>query len=69
MSEKPEESGTAPIEVPPDAPEADALEQARPWAGDDENDLPGSLPEDAAEGDALDQERKVELGDDEEEPA
>lgn len=70
MSERPEEATDPAITVPPDAPEADALEQALPWASEDQDEeLPASLPEDAAEGDALDQARKVELGDDDEEPA
>jgi hypothetical protein len=42
--------------VPSDVPEADALEQARPWveAAEAVPDVP-ELPEDAAEADALDQ--------------
>lgn len=57
------------LHMPADAPEADALEQARPWGDDEEEDLPESIAPDEPEADALDQARSVELGDDDEEPA
>lgn len=69
MSDTPEERAERGVEIPPDAPEADALEQATPWAPEEEQDLPAAVPDDVPEGDALDQARDVNLGDDDEEPA
>lgn len=57
------------VDIPADAPEADALEQARPWGDDEEEDLPDSIAPDEPEADALDQARRADLGDEDEEPA
>ncbi len=55
------------IDLPPDAPEADALDQARPVADeDDEDSLPPAIAADEPEADALDQARTVDLEEDEE---
>jgi hypothetical protein len=42
--------------IPPDAPEADALEQAREWS-DEEDVETREIPGDAPEADVLDQQR------------
>ena len=53
-------------ELPPDAPEADALEQERGWTDDEpEATQRPKLPPDAPEGDALDQARPADLDDEE----
>ncbi len=66
MPERPEDRPLT-SDLDADASEADALEQALPWADQEEtDDLPPALPEDAAEGDALDQARTVPVPDDEE---
>lgn len=69
MSERPEGHAVPEVEIPPDAPESDVLDQARPWAPEEEEDLPASIPADAPEADALEQARTVDLGDEDEEPA
>ena len=48
--------------IPPDAPEADVLEQAREWS--DEGPVePPEIPGDAPEADVLDQQRPSPLDD------
>jgi len=42
--------------IPPDAPEADALEQAREWSDEEPAEEP-EIPGDAPEADVLDQQR------------
>jgi hypothetical protein len=42
--------------IPPDAPEADALEQARDWSDEEDIETP-EIPGDAPEADVLDQQR------------
>ena len=49
--------------IPPDAPEADALEQARQWTDDEEAVEPSEIPVDAPEADVLDQQRPSPLDD------
>ena len=50
--------------IPPDAPEADVLEQAREWS--DEGPVePPEIPGDAPEADVLDQQRPSPLDDEE----
>lgn len=53
------------VQIPADAPEADALEQARPVGDAEEEALPPRIEVDQPEADALDQARSVDLGDDE----
>ena len=48
--------------LPPDAPEADVLEQAQPW-GTEDREPGGSIPPDASEADVLDQRRPAGLED------
>lgn len=70
MSDRPVRRPLRKTDIPPDAPEADALDQARPVADeDDEEILPPALAADEPEADALDQARTVPLNDDDEEPA
>lgn len=61
------EALVAPV-IPIEAAEADVLEQVRPWAGEDDSEVPETveLPPDAAEADALDQAMTVVGGPDEE---
>lgn len=60
LNEKPGRARRVPI----DAPEADALEQEREWA--EEEEIPHvRIPIDAPEADALDQEREAGLDEDE----
>lgn len=63
-----EERPQRPIGDP--APEADALEQARDWVEEDDDEEPSkvSIPVDAPEADVLDQHRPADL-DDEDTPA
>ena len=42
--------------IPPDAPEADVLEQAREWSDEEPAEAP-EIPGDAPEADVLDQRR------------
>jgi hypothetical protein len=49
--------------IPPDAPETDALEQARQWTDDEEPAEPSEIPVDAPEADVLDQQRPSPLDD------
>ena len=60
----PSDEETPAPEVPLDAPEADVLDQERPWdpAGPV---TPPSIPIDAPEADVLEQSRPVDLDDDE----
>lgn len=69
MSDRPEDRTGPAADIPPDAPEADALEQALPWAPEEEQGTPADIPPDVPEADALDQARDADLGDDDEEPA
>ena len=48
--------------IPPDAPEADALEQAQ-WPDEEEPVEPSEIPVDAPEADVLDQQRPSPLDD------
>jgi hypothetical protein len=48
--------------IPPDAPEADVLEQAREWSDEEPADAP-EIPSDAPEADVLDQQRSSPLDD------
>ncbi|HJR44603.1 MAG TPA: hypothetical protein VJ927_03275 [Actinomycetota bacterium] len=57
------------VEIPADAPEADVLDQARPWQPETEEELPASIGIDEPEADALDQARPADLDDEPEEPA
>lgn len=66
MSDTPD--GRVDREIPGDIPEADALEQSRPWGDDEEEELPKTIRPDEPEADALDQARSAELPDDDEEP-
>lgn len=50
--------------IPPDAPEADVQEQARPWADEEPDETP-KIPLDAPEADVLDQQRSSDLDDEE----
>jgi hypothetical protein len=59
----PERKGPGPREVPPDAPEADVLEQAREWE-DDEIERPRRVPIDAPEADVLEQSLPADLDED-----
>ena len=54
---EPGEEAKAVPPIPVEAAEGDALDQARPWAGEDDSEVPEAvqLPADAAEADALDQ--------------
>ncbi len=60
-----EERPQRPIGDP--APEADALEQARDWVEDDEEEEPSKvdIPVDAPEADVIDQHRPADLDDEE----
>lgn len=50
------------VEIPPDVSEADALDQARSVAEDEEEEvLPSDIAADEPEADALDQSRRAEL--------
>lgn len=51
-----DEAGVLPV-MPAEASEADALDQARPWGGEGDSEVPEviELPPDAPEADALDQ--------------
>jgi hypothetical protein len=49
--------------IPPDAPEADALEQADQWPDDEELVETPEIPGDAPEADVLDQQRPSPLDD------
>jgi hypothetical protein len=49
--------------IPQDAPEADALDQARPSPDDEEPIEPSEIPSDAPEADVLDQQRPSPLDD------
>lgn len=54
--------------LPPDAPEADALEQERTWTDDEPNDVERpKMPPDAPEADVLEQSRPAALDDEEHE--
>ena len=53
-------------ELPPEVPEADALEQHEDASGDYVGEGPRDLPFDASEADALDQRREVPYEDDSE---
>jgi hypothetical protein len=52
-----------PIEIPPDTPEADVLEQHQPVGIDEDDDDVRELPPDVPEADALDQLRSVTFDD------
>lgn len=60
-----EEVSELPKEIGADVPEADALEQARPWSGAGKNPDP-KIPMDVPEADALEQAREAWDEDDEE---
>ena len=49
--------------IPPDTPEADALEQAREWSNEEPDESP-EIPSDAPEADVLDQQRPSPIDDD-----
>jgi hypothetical protein len=49
--------------IPPDIPEADALEQAREWSDEEDVETP-EIPGDAPEADVLDQQRPSPLDED-----
>ena len=67
MSDRPDDRSARDVEIPADVSEADALDQARPVADEDEEDLPTSIEADEPEADALDQARPVDVEDDAEE--
>jgi hypothetical protein len=56
-----EERPTDPA-VPFDAPEADVLEQARPWGDEGVDDRP-KIPDDAPEADVLEQSQSIDYDD------
>ena len=61
----PEEASDLPTEIDADVPEADALDQARPWSGSGKGPDP-KIPMDVPEADALEQAREAWDEDDEE---
>ncbi|MDQ3955552.1 MAG: hypothetical protein M3285_08390 [Actinomycetota bacterium] len=61
MTERPNHPDDPGSEVSPEGSEADLAEQARPWAGDDEDETPEHVPDDAPEADVLDQARPATL--------